>query len=186
MDEFIALAEKTRLFRNAYRVNVHPDQEVRLDRNGHKWLRRGPFSVTVREGPLLAKAQEWFPECNAVCLNRKRATSPPMSRHKDGKNLERLSHICIWGDYPEGEGALVLEPDDGSVERITERKAWHSRAFSEILHHVEPHTSGTRCRPFGHANVLLRAGRCKDKKFQNVSEYSIFALESLVLRRTLS
>ena len=144
MDEFIALAQRTKFFRNAYRVNVHPDQEVRIDKNGCKWLRRGPMSVTVRDGPLLAKAQEWFPECNAVCLNRKRATSPPMGRHKDGKNLERLSHICIWGDFPEGEGTLVLEPDDGSVERITEREKWHSRAFSEIVHYVEPHSQGTR------------------------------------------
>ena len=37
-----------------------------------------------------------------------------------------------------------MEPDDGSVERITERKKWHSRAFSEIVHHVEPHSQGTR------------------------------------------
>ena len=85
VDVFIALAEQTKFFRNAYRVNVHPDQEVRIDKNGCKWLRRGPMSVTVREGPLLAKAQEWFPECNAVTVNRKRATSPPMARHKDGK-----------------------------------------------------------------------------------------------------
>ena len=146
MDEFIALAERVKFFRNAYRCNVVEDvpENFRYDKNGQRWAKPGPMSVTIREGPLLAKAQEWFPDCNAVCLNRKRATSPPMARHKDGKNLERESHICIWGDYPEGEGALILEPDDGTVERITERKKWHSRAVSEIVHHVEPHSSGTR------------------------------------------
>jgi hypothetical protein len=144
MDEFIALAEKVQIIRNNYRVNVHQDQPIRIDKNGGKWLKRGPMSVTVREGPLLEHAQKWFPDCNAVCLNRKRHTSPPMCRHRDGKNQLRESHICIWGDYPEGEGALVLEPDDGPVERITERGQWHTRAFSEILHHVEPHSSGTR------------------------------------------
>ena len=75
MDEFVALAEQVKLFRNAYRCNVQPGQEVRFDKNGCKWLRRGPCSVTVRDGPLVAKAQEWFPECKAVCSNRKRAAS---------------------------------------------------------------------------------------------------------------
>ena len=56
----------------------------------------------------------------------------------------RESHICIWGDFPEGEGALVLEPDDGPEERITEREKWHTRAFSDIAHYVEPHSQGTR------------------------------------------
>ena len=144
MDEFIALAQQVKFVRNSYRVNVHPDEEVRIDRNGCKWLRRGPFSVTVRDGPLLAKAQEWFPECNAVTVNRKRATSPPMARHKDGKTQLRESHICIWGDFPEGEGTLVLEPDEGPEERITEREKWHTRAFSDIAHYVEPHSQGTR------------------------------------------
>ena len=65
---------KGEVFRNTYRVNVHPDQEVRVDKNGCTWLKRGPMSVTVREGPLLAKAQEWFPECNAV-------TSKPKACH---------------------------------------------------------------------------------------------------------
>ncbi len=32
MHEFLAMAEKTWFFRNAYRVNVHPGQEVRLDK----------------------------------------------------------------------------------------------------------------------------------------------------------
>ncbi len=67
-----------------------------------------------------------------------------MARHKDAKNQLRESHLCMWGDYPEGEGALVLEPDDGPAERITERRKWHTRAFSEITHHVEPHSSGVR------------------------------------------
>ena len=55
-----------------------------------------------------------------------------------------------------------------------------------VIGHSYAQKPGTWCRSLGHANVLLRAGRCKHKKFQNFSEYSIFALESLVLRRTLS
>ena len=143
MDEFCSLAEQVKMYRNSYRVNVHPGEELRIDVNGGKWLKKGPFSVTVREGPLVEKMQEWFPDCNAVCVNRKRATSPPMGRHKDGKNQLRESHICIWGDHPEGEGTLVLETDDGE-ERLTERRKWHTRAYSEIYHRVEPHTSGVR------------------------------------------
>ncbi len=57
VEKFNALAEKVKFVRNAYRVDVHPNQEVRIDKNGCKWLRRGPMSVTVRDGPLLAKAQ---------------------------------------------------------------------------------------------------------------------------------
>ena len=86
LDEFIALVGKVKFSRNDYRMNVHPGAELRINKNGGKWLKRGPMSVTIREGPILEKAQQWFPECNAVCLNRKRHTSPPMGRHKDGKN----------------------------------------------------------------------------------------------------
>ena len=55
-----------------------------------------------------------------------------------------------------------------------------------VTGHSHAHTSGAWRRSFGRRNVRLRAGRCKDKKIQNVSEYSVFAMESLVLRRTLS
>ena len=144
MAELKDLVSKVKFFRNAYRVNVHPDEEVRIDKNGCKWLKRGPLSVTVREGPILEHVQKIFPDVNAVCLNKKRANSPPMQRHKDRKNQLRESHICIWGDYPEDEGALVLEPSDAPPERITEREKWHSRGFSEITHYVESHSSGTR------------------------------------------
>ena len=71
MEEFSRLAEQVKFIRHSYRVSVHKDQPLRIDKNGAKWLQRGPVSVTLREGRLLDMAQQWFPECNAQCLNKK-------------------------------------------------------------------------------------------------------------------
>ena len=82
------LVKEHKFWRNAYRVNLDTDPEhQRADRNGRVWLRNdiAPKSNTLRSGPILAYVQTELPGVNAVCLNRKRAESPPMSRHLDGK-----------------------------------------------------------------------------------------------------
>ena len=43
MDEFCSLAEQVKMYRNSYRVNVHPGEELRIDKNGGKWLKKGPL-----------------------------------------------------------------------------------------------------------------------------------------------
>ena len=144
MDDFCRLVESQKLIRNSMRTNVHPDQPMRIDKNGTKWLARGPYSNSFSSGPLVEKAQEWFPQCNAVCVNRKSADFPPMARHKDRRNKLPESHVLIWGDFPENEGALVVENEDGTEERLTERRVWHTREFAKQWHHVEPHTTGVR------------------------------------------
>ncbi len=67
---------------NNLRTNLsdNPDH-FRVDRNGRKWLKYkyAPFSNTVKAGPILEHVQKTFPWANAVCLNKKSATSPPMA-----------------------------------------------------------------------------------------------------------
>ena len=71
-----------------------------------------PRSNTIREGPILECVQKQLgPHINAVCLNKKSAESPPMTKHTDGKNAGP-SWVCLWGDFEDG-GELCLE--DGTV-----------------------------------------------------------------------
>ena len=137
------LVEGHKFWWNAYRVNLDTDPEHhRVDRNGRTWLRNdlAPYSNTLRSGPILDYVRTELPGVNAVCLNRKRAESPPMSRHRDGKN-SGPSWVMFWGDYPEGEGCLCLE--DGTV--YSEKHVWHGPMDgAKVAHWVTPHTSGVR------------------------------------------
>ena len=121
MENLIQLTEQHHWQRNAFRTNVADPTHLRTDRSGRQWVRNdvAPFSNTLREGPILECVQQMLPHVNAVCLNRTRATSPPMTRHRDRKN-EGGSHICLWRDF-EGGGELCLE--DGTV--FSERGVWH-------------------------------------------------------------
>ena len=142
MDELISLVGQHRFWRNGFRVNVQQDEaHRRKDRNGRTWLKYpfAPRSNTIREGPILECVQKQLGEhINSVCLNKKAATSPPMTRHKDRKNKSN-SHICFWGDF-EGGGALHLA--DGRV--FNEKHQWYEYDGSAVEHWVEPHESGTR------------------------------------------
>ena len=142
MENLISLVEKHRWWRNGYRVNLDQDEaHRRLDRNGRVWLKYAyaPYSNTIREGPILECVQKSLPHVNAVCLNRKSASSPPMQRHLDRKN-EGGSYICFWGDFQDG-GELCLA--DGTA--YSEKGIWHGPYNGhEVEHWVTPHKSGTR------------------------------------------
>ena len=143
MERLVELTTSHHFTRNGMRTNVdtRPENRVR-DKNGREWLRRGPYSNTVREGhPIVEHVNSMGVPCDAVCLNRRRADSvtPPMGRHRDGENTGH-SWIAFWG-CPEGEGALALE--DG--RRSTEQQVLHYCGdLSQCTHWVEPHTTGTR------------------------------------------
>ena len=51
MDRLVELVSQHRFSRNGYRTNVDQREENRVkDRSGRLWLKRGPYSNTVREG----------------------------------------------------------------------------------------------------------------------------------------
>ena len=138
----MALVQEHRWDENAYGTNTDTDPaHHRIDARGRRWVAYpwAPFSNTLREGPILECVQQMLPEVNAVCLNRKRAESPPMSKHRDSKN-SGPSWVCFWGDF-EGGGDLCME--DGTV--YSGKHEWHGpMAGSELTHWVTPHRSGTR------------------------------------------
>jgi len=142
MQELISLVEDHKWWRNGLRTNTSDNPEhYRVDKNGRKWLRYkyAPCSNTIREGPILTHIQKTFPWANAVCLNKKRASSPPMAKHRD-KGNKSASMICFWGDY-EGGGDLCLE--DGTI--YSEKEVWHGPyQGDEMTHWVSPHKTGTR------------------------------------------
>ena len=129
--------------------------------SGRMWLRRGPYSNTVRgDHPIVEHVNSMGVPCNAVCLNRRRADSPtpPMGPHRDSNNTSE-SFIAFWG-CPEGEGALACE--DG--RRFTEQYTMHACGdLTKCTHWVEPHTSGTRfsvvCFSGPKPRVATRAGK---------------------------
>ena len=142
MERLISLVDKHKFWKNEFRTNLDTNPEHwRQDRTGRKWIANqwAPYSNTLREGPILEHVQSMIPEINAVCLNRKRAESPPMSRHRDGKN-SGPSYVCLWGDY-EGGGELCLE--DGTV--YSTKEVWHGPMDgASVYHWVNAHKTGTR------------------------------------------
>ena len=143
LEELQSLVTGHKWWRNAYRVNLDTEESHRRrDRNGREWIKYpfAPYSNTIREGRILECVREQLgDQINAVCLNRKRAESPPMTKHTDGKNAGP-SWVCLWGDF-EGGGELCLE--DGTV--YAEKHKWHGpKEGGTMPHWVNPHTSGTR------------------------------------------
>ena len=137
------LVKNHKWWRNAFRTNLDTrESHRRQDRNGREWIKYvfAPYSNTIREGPILECVQQQLgDQINAVCLNRKRAESPPMSKHTDGKN-SGPSWVYLWGDF-EGGGELCLE--DGT--KYAEKHKWHGPMQGGTMPHwVNPHTSGTR------------------------------------------
>ena len=139
LEELQALVKEHKWWRNGFRTNLDTEESHRRrDRNGREWLKYpfAPRSNTIREGPILECVQQQLgPHINAVCLNKKRAESPPMTKHTDGKNAGP-SWVCLWGDF-EGGGELCLE--DGTV--YTEKKClaranggWHYAALGKSAH----------------------------------------------------
>ena len=115
LEELQSLVSEHKWWRNGFRVNLDREESHRRrDRNGREWLKYpfAPRSNTIREGPILECVQKQLgPHINAVCLNKKSAESPPMTKHTDGKNAGP-SWVCLWGDFEDG-GELCLE--DGTV-----------------------------------------------------------------------
>ena len=142
MDALISLVAHHRFWKNAFRINTDTDPaHHRIDVGGRHWIAYpyAPYSNTLRKGPILECVQAMLPGINAVCLNRKRAEEPPMSRHRDSKN-SGPSYVCFWGDY-EGGGKLCLE--DGTV--YAGKEVWHGPMDGGRLYHwVTPHETGTR------------------------------------------
>ena len=140
MEQLIELVSQHKFSRNGFRTNLDNNPEnFNFDKAGRKWLKKGPFSNSIREGPILRHVQTMFPEATAVCLNRKSCNSPPMAKHKDRKNVGD-SYIAFWGDYENG-GELVLE--DGRV--FSDKHVFHGPYNgAEIAHEVKPHKTGTR------------------------------------------
>ena len=72
MQELIDLVDKHKFTRNGFRTNLDANSDnFYFDSSGRKWLKKGPYSNTVRSGPILNNVQTIFPDCTAVCLNRK-------------------------------------------------------------------------------------------------------------------
>ena len=143
MDELQSLVQEYKFWRNGFRTNLDSEPSHRLrDRNGREWIKYAfaPYSNTIREGRILECVWEQLGDhINAVCLNRKRAESPPMTKHTDGKNAGP-SWVCLWGDF-EGGGELCLE--DGTI--YSQKGIWHGPMEGGTMPHwVNPHTSGTR------------------------------------------
>ena len=112
MEKLIELVDGHKFVRNNFRTNLDNNPEnFYFDVSGRKWLKKGPYSNTLREGPIVEYIRTIFPECTALCLNKKRAESPPMAKHRNRRNAGD-SFIYVWGDF-EGGGELVLE--DGRV-----------------------------------------------------------------------
>ena len=145
METLKELLSQHRFVRNGMRINLDndPDNVVR-DKSQRKWLRRGPYSNTLRDPshPIVQHVQTLFPWANCVCLNRKRSSSPPMIAHRD-KGNESASMICFWGDFDNsnGQGALCLE--DGT--EYCEKEVWYGPyPRAQVIHWVRGHSSGTR------------------------------------------
>ena len=137
MDTLKSLIAKHKFYRNQIRFNADGGPTW-VDRRGQKWLRRGPCSNTLQQGEVLEHVQTIYPWANRVCLNRKRASSPPMVPHRDKGNCSQ-SAICLWGDYETG-GELCLE--DGTV--FSEKETWHAFDGANTTHWVNPHDKGFR------------------------------------------
>ena len=145
MDTLKELVAKHKWTLNGMRTNLcnDPDNWV-MDKGRRRWLKRGPYSNTLRDpsNPIVAHVQTLFPWANCVCLNRKRSTSPPMVAHRDKGNTS-ASMIAFWGDYDNsnGQGALCLE--DGTEYR--EKDVWHGPYQGDkVTHWVRGHSSGVR------------------------------------------
>ena len=144
MDIFEAV-ERFPFARNGFRTNVDRRPENTVRSGYREWLKVGPYSNTVRgDHPIVQELNRRGIPCNAVCINRRRATSkvPSMGPHRDSRNTgdPPCSYIMHWGQ-PEGEGTLV----DELGNRYEEQRIWHNCGdLSKITHWVEPHTSGTR------------------------------------------
>ena len=143
MEELIQMVEAHKFVRNGMRTNTDTRPENRIkDKCGRTYLKRGPFSNTVRgDHPIVQHVRSMGVPCDAVCLNRRRADSPtpPMGPHRDGTNTGH-SWIAFWG-CPQGEGALVCE--DG--RRYEQQRHLHACGdLSKCTHWVEPHTNSTR------------------------------------------
>ena len=143
MDKLVELVDQHKFFRNGYRINTDLREENRIrDKSGRTWLRKGPYSNTVRwDHPIVQHVNSMGIPCNAVCLNRRRADSvtPPMGRHKDGHNTS--GSWIAFGGCPVGEGALTTE--DG--RRFEEQYVVHDCGdLSNGYHQGEGHSSGTR------------------------------------------
>ena len=145
MEELKELVSKHNFTRNGMRTNLddNPDNWI-MDKGKRRWLKRGPYSNTLRDpsNPIVAHVQTLFPWANCVCLNRKRSSSPPMVAHRD-KGNKSASMIAFWGDYDssDGQGALCLE--DGTEYR--EKETWNGPYQGDkVTHWVRGHSSGTR------------------------------------------
>ena len=59
MDKLIQLVQDFRFVRNGYRTNTDTREENHIkDKSGRTWLRRGPYSNTVRgEHPIVQHVQ---------------------------------------------------------------------------------------------------------------------------------
>ena len=91
-----------------------------------------------------------------MCLNKKRASSPVMGAHRDGKN-SGMSWVMLWGTF-EGGGALVLE--DG--RRYEEKGVWHGPMNGgEITHWVEPHEEGVRLSAVAFSGECVKGAKKK-------------------------
>ena len=143
METLKGLVAQHRWTRNGTRVNVQDasPEHITVDACKRRWLKKGPYSNTLRDPqhPIVQHIQTLYPWANCVCLNRKRASSPPMCAHRD-KHNESGSMICFWGDY-EGGGDLCME--DGT--RYGAKETWHGPYDGHATTHwVTPHASGTR------------------------------------------
>ena len=97
MEELTELVKSHRFTRNAIRINLDNNPEnIRIDARGSKWLKKGPYSNTLRSGPILNHVRSMLPSVNAVCLNRKRAESPPITPHYDKRDVGDV-YTCFWG-----------------------------------------------------------------------------------------
>ena len=143
MEKLIELVKDHRFTRNQVRTNLdnHPNNTV-VDARGCKWLKKGPYSNTLRNGPILEHVKTILPTINAVCLNRKRAKSPPIAPHYDRKNVGNV-YTCFWGDFDNSnnQGALVTELGDIYSEKFVFHGPYRA---SEVRHWVLPHSTGTR------------------------------------------
>ena len=138
MEQLIELVSQHKFSRNGYRTNLDNDPaNFNFDKAGRKWLKKGPYSNTIREGPILRHVQTMFPEATAVCLNRKSCDSPPMAKHKDRKNVGD-SYIAFWGDFEKG-GEIVLE----DLRVFSDKHVFNGQKNGdEIAHEVKPHKNG--------------------------------------------
>ena len=90
METLYSLVKDHKWYKNGFRTNLDTDKSHhRIDKRGRRWIayKFAPYSNTVRSGPILECVQGMLgDQINAVCLNRKRAESPPMTKHRDSKS----------------------------------------------------------------------------------------------------